>query len=392
MRLVYFDCFNGAAGDMILGALIDAGAPREVVVDALEAVGLGDRLSLEQVSKGSIRATKVHVDERETSTARAYRDIVALLEAAPLDPRVRRRATDTFAALARAEARIHGGGIEDVHFHEVGAIDAIVDIVGSCAALEYFTPERIVASPIPTGRGTTQSAHGTIPVPAPAVVALLQDANLFERGEDELVTPTGAALLATWCDSFGTLPPIRIETVGYGAGTRETEIPNVVRVLVGEQQAVGHPVGRVEMIETNIDDMAPELMPYVVDRLMGAGALDAWVTPILMKKGRVAMTLSVLCDAGATKELLDIVFSETTTLGVRIGPIERAVLDRKETVVTIEGHSVRIKLGIRDGRVVTVAPEFEDAAEAARATGRPLREIYDQARRDAPDRPGDAFS
>jgi uncharacterized protein (DUF111 family) len=211
-------------------------------------------------------------------------------------------------------------------------------------------------------------------------VALLTDAVLFERGSDELITPTGAALLASWCDTFGELPPLRIESVGYGAGTLDTEIPNVVRVLIGEQEIAAQAGGRTELIETNVDDMAPELLPYVIERLMGAGALDAWVTPIMMKKGRHGVTLSVLCDPATTKGLLDIVFTETSTLGVRIGPVEREILDRKETEVEVEGQRIRVKLGIRHGRVVTVAPEYEDAARVARAMGIPLKQVYDAAR------------
>jgi hypothetical protein len=380
MRLVYFDCINGASGDMILGALLDAGAARPAVVDALASLRLDDAISVEDTTKGAIRATKVRVDSGDPSAARNYAEIVALLRAAALDPRVKQRSLDAFERLAVAEATVHGVEIDDVHFHEVGGTDAIVDIVGACAALEFFAPDRVLASRIPTGRGFTQSLHGTIPLPAPAVVELLKDAVLFERGSDELVTPTGAALLASWCDNFGELPPLRIEAVGYGAGTLDTEIPNVVRVLVGEQEQTAHPGDRTELIETNIDDMAPELMPYVIERLMGAGALDVWVTPIVMKKGRHATTLSVLCDPASTKGLLDIVFTETSTLGVRIGPVDRAILDRKETEVEVEGQRIRVKLGIHHGRVVTVAPEYEDAAAAARRTGMALKHVYDEAR------------
>ncbi|MGH2757212.1 MAG: nickel pincer cofactor biosynthesis protein LarC [Actinomycetota bacterium] len=384
MRLIYFDCINGASGDMILGSLLDAGAPRATVVEALTALGLDDAITIEDTTKRSIRATKVRVDVSEQDPSRSYGDIVAILRAARLDPRVKQRSLVTFERLADAEATIHGVPLDDVHFHEVGGTDAIVDVVGACAALEHFAPDRVIASWIPTGRGFTQSLHGTIPIPAPAVAELLTDAVLFERGSDELVTPTGAALLASWCDNFGELPPLRIEAVGYGAGTLDTEIPNVVRVLVGEQEVAAHAGDRTELIETNVDDMAPELLPYVIERLMGAGALDAWVTPILMKKGRHGVALSVLCDPATTKGLLDIIFTETSTLGVRVGPVDREILDRKETEVEVQGQRIRVKLGIRHGRVVTVAPEYEDAAAVARITGLPLKDVYDLARRSLP--------
>jgi len=380
MKVLYFDCFNGASGDMILGALIDAGVPEAEITRSLDALGLTETFSVEHVTKGAVRATKVRVDANGSPDARSYRDIVEMVDGAPLDPRVKRRSLEVFEKLGTAEAKIHGVALEDVHLHEVGGLDAIIDVVGVCAALEYLSPERIVASPIPTGHGFVESLHGTIPLPAPAVTELLRAAVLFERGDQELITPTGAALLATWCDSFGEMPPMRIEAAGYGAGTRDTEIPNVLRVLVGEQMSSAPSGDRVELIETNIDDMAPELMPYVIERLMGAGALDAWVTPITMKKGRHGMALSVLSDGSTTRDLLDIVFTETTTLGVRIGPIEREVLERKETEVEISGHRIRVKLGIRHGHVVTVAPEYEDTAEAARRTGLPLKDIFEAAR------------
>lgn len=383
MNVVYLDCFNGASGDMILGALIDAGVPEDAVEEALDALGLDETLSVESTMKGAIRATKVTVASTDDRAARSYREIVAWLEKASLERAIKHRSLDVFARLAAAEANIHGTAIEDVHFHEVGSIDAIVDIVGSCAALEHLAPERVLASELPTGRGFARSMHGTIPVPAPAVMELLKGVPLIERGAEELVTPTGAALLSSWCESFGPMPRLAVRAVGYGAGTRDTEIPNVLRVLVGEQQAQAGNLDRAELIETNIDDMAPELMPYVIERLMNVGALDAWVTPILMKKGRNAFTLSVLCEPGSSRELLDVIFDETTTFGVRVGPADRVVLDRKELTVDVDGHPMRIKVGVRDGRSVTIAPEYEDAATIARRTGRPLKEVYERARRAA---------
>jgi uncharacterized protein (TIGR00299 family) protein len=218
--------------------------------------------------------------------------------------------------------------------------------------------------------------HGTIPVPAPAVLEILAGAELYERGTRELITPTGAALLATWADSFGAMPPMTVGTVGYGAGTSDLEWPNVLRVVVGEGSDLVSPAIATELLETNVDDMSPELIPYVIERALDAGALDAWVTPVHMKKGRVGVVLSVLVERGASPEVLDVIFRETTTFGVRISSVDREVLDRKEVEVDVGGHSVRVKVGYRDGRVVSASPEYEDAATTARATGMPLKDVY----------------
>jgi uncharacterized protein (TIGR00299 family) protein len=377
MKTVYLDCFSGASGDMILGALIDAGADRDTVAEALTALPIeGVSLDVDAVMKGAIRATLVAPGVDGASSSRDYAEIVALLEGADLDVAIKRRSLAAFRALGDAEAKIHGVPIEDVHFHEVGSEDAILDIVGACAAIEDLAPDRIVVSSIATGRGYTDSMHGTIPVPAPAVLEILHGAELYERGTHELITPTGAALLATWADSFGPMPPMTIGRVGYGAGTSDLEWPNVLRAVVGEGSERVTPAIATELLETTIDDMSPELIPYVIERTLDAGALDAWVTPVHMKKGRIGVVLSVLVEHGASQEVLDVVFKETTTFGVRISSVDREILDRKELEVDVSGHTVRIKVGYRNGRVVSASPEYEDAAAAARATGVPLKDVY----------------
>ena len=377
MRTLYFDCFSGASGDMILGALIDAGASEQVVTDAVRGLGIDVwDVSVEPVMKGSLRAAQVWTATDPRSHSRTYVNIVKLLESADLSAAVRRRCLEVFSVLGEAEAKIHGVALDDVHFHEVGSDDAIIDIVGSCAALDDLGIERVIVSPIATGRGSTRSMHGEIPVPAPAVVAILPGAELYERGDRELITPTGAALLASWADSFGTMPRMKIEKVGYGAGKADLQWPNVLRVIVGDTQSETRSAIDTELLETNIDDMSPELVPFVIERALEAGALDAWATPVSMKKGRLGVVLSVLVERGATQPVLDVLFRETTTFGVRISSVDRAILDRKEEQVTVAGNTIRIKVGYHDGEVVSASPEYEDAATVARATGMPLKDVY----------------
>lgn len=378
MRTIYFDCYSGASGDMILGALIDAGVSPEVVADAVGALPLnGASVGSANVMKGAVRATQVSVVTDPSAAHRNYRDIVAMIEAAPLDERIRNRVGAAFRLLAEAEAKIHDVSIDDVHFHEVGSDDAIIDIVGACAALEDLSPDRVVVSAIPTGRGSVDSSHGLLPVPAPAVLEILRGATVYERGTRELITPTGAALLASWADAFGAMQPMKVETIGYGAGSADLEWPNVLRVVVGEQASPETSVGlRTEMIETNLDDMSPELFPYVIERLLAEGALDAWITPVHMKKGRQGAVLSALGEAADTQHLIDIIFRETTTLGVRLVPVTRSVLDRKTVEVEVEGHRVNVKIGYREGQPTTASPEYEDAVAVARATGMALKDVY----------------
>lgn len=379
MTLVYFDCISGAAGDMLLGALIDAGASEDAVRGALNGLGLeGWELHLATVNKAGLRATQATVSVDDDKTSRTHATIRDLIRDSGLAPQVRERALQTFRVLAGAEARIHDSHPDDVHFHEVGGLDALIDIVGCCAAIEDLRPTRIVTSPLVTGRGWTDSAHGRIPVPAPATLEILRGAPIREMGDRELITPTGAALLATMSDSFGPLPPMRLDAIGYGAGTADLEHPNVTRVLVGEaldQRADDGPW----LIETNIDDMSPELVPHTIEALLRAGASDAWTTPIVMKKGRPAITLSILVADEAKERALDVLYRETTTFGARLQRVDKSAIEREWVEVEVEGQTVRVKIGRRGGEVVTVSPEYEDAARAARTTGLALREVFDRA-------------
>jgi uncharacterized protein (TIGR00299 family) protein len=383
MNVVYFDCFSGAAGDMILGALLDAGAPVEDVRAGLDKLGMdGWSLTPGDVERGALRATKVEVDG--SGPARTYRDIASMIDAADLAERPKGWALAAFRWLAEAEGRVHGVSIDDVVLHEVGALDAIVDIVGSCLALEHFAPGRVVCSPLPIGRGTIRSDHGLIPLPAPAVVEILAARGIptYQRGGDELVTPTGAAIVAATADSFGDIPEMTLFGVGYGAGDRDTELPNVVRVLVGEAADRTGAESAV-LVETNVDDMSPELIPHVLEAMLEAGAFDAWYSPIAMKKGRPGLTLSALVPVERRDALLDALFRETTTLGVRLSTVAREVLDRSFIEVEVEGLPVRVKVGRREGEVVTTSPEFEDARTVAHKTGLPLKQIYALAQEEA---------
>jgi uncharacterized protein (TIGR00299 family) protein len=382
VKVLYFDCFSGAAGDMIVGALLDAGAPERVVRDALEGLDLpGWNAEVHEVRKSGLRATKFDVNvEVHQAPHRGMHEITELLERATISDPIRQRALQVFESLARAEGRAHGVDPSEVHFHEVGAIDAIVDVVAACAALEHLAPELVVTSPIAVGSGTVQTEHGVIPVPGPAVVELLAGADLTTGGEGELTTPTGAAILATVTDRFAQMPGMKLHASGYGAGARERSTPNVLRILIGESIALDPEDGSL-LIETNIDDMSPELMPYAIERLLSDGAADAWITPILMKKGRAAVTLSVLVERARADQVLETLYNETTTLGVRIRPVQKDEMDRDWVTVEVHGHPVRVKVGRRNGRTVTASPEYEDARKVAQIVGVPLKDVYAEALR-----------
>jgi len=374
MTLLYFDPFSGASGDMVLGALIDAGVPLDVIRASLDALPLeGWTIESTTVQKGVLRATQVIVAVGEVNVSRNYADIVTMLETSPLEENVRRRSLETFEIMALAEAKIHNRRAEQVHFHEVGGTDAVIDIVGSCAALQHLRPSHTVTGPIATGSGTVSSDHGQLPLPAPAVTEILNGAVLHGRGEGELITPTGAAILAAASDVFGNMPAARLRSAGYGAGHRDLDPPNVLRVLVadevdGDEEAI--------VLETNLDDMNPELLPHLLDTLIENKAQDAWLTPILMKKGRPGFLLSVLTTTYEMDRLKDTIYKETTTLGVRRARVGKDVLARQWIAVEVAGEKVNVKLGLRGSRVTSIAPEYEDARRAAAATGMPLKDVY----------------
>ncbi|MDP9443317.1 MAG: nickel pincer cofactor biosynthesis protein LarC, partial [Actinomycetota bacterium] len=306
------------------------------------------------------------------------------LAEAALDETVRTRAVGTFARLAAAEAAVHGGDADDVHFHEVGALDAIVDVVGVCAGLVELQRRGLTtlhASPVAVGAGRVKTAHGSLPVPAPAVVALLRGAPTYAGpGRHELCTPTGAALLAEWVDAWGGQPPMAVTVTGTGAGGRDPAgHPNVVRLLIGEEYRATDRHPQALLLECNVDDLDPRLWPLVLDRLLDAGASDAWLTPILMKKGRPAHQLSVLVTADRAVAVEDVVFTETTTIGLRHSPVGKEALDRRTVTVAVDGLGVDVKVAVLDGRVVNVQPEYEHVAAVAAATRQPVKVVLARA-------------
>ncbi|MDQ3955245.1 MAG: nickel pincer cofactor biosynthesis protein LarC [Actinomycetota bacterium] len=383
MKVAYLDCFSGVAGDMLLGAFIDAGAPLEAVQAALVSVGLdAGVISVTETQRAGLRAGRVDLRTND-DRSRRYADIKGLLQNSELSPTVKQNALKTFDLLAHAEARVHGVEPNNVHFHEVGSLDALIDIVGTCAAVHALGIDRVFVSAIATGTGEVKTEHGLLPLPVPAVVELLRDtaATLVTRGSEELVTPTGAALLAALADEFGPVPAMKVSSIGHGAGTADRPIANILRVLVGDTRAPGWAHGTSVLLETNVDDMTPELVAHAAEELIAAGAQDAWITPIVMKKGRPAFAISALATPERESDLTAVFFKETTTLGIRTLPVDRSVLAREWIRVEVRGLPIRVKLGRANGRVITISPEHDDAVEASRATGLALRLIYDEAAR-----------
>ena len=378
MKIAYFDCFNGAAGDMIVAALIDAGADVARLRTGLEGLGLTDyKLEIASTRKQGFAATRfdVQLDPQADQPHRHLADILALLEQADLPPRVRARASEVFTRLGHAEAKVHGTGIEQVHFHEVGAVDALLDVVGAVLALELLGIERVYCSPIPVGSGTIQCAHGTLPVPAPATAELLAGVPLAPSDEEgELTTPTGAALLTTLAETFGPLPAMRLSATGSGAGGREGKTrPNLLRVLIGETEAEGD-TDEITVLETNLDDTSPELVGHCLEQLLAQGALDAYAVPIQMKKSRAGVLLTVLCEPADAGKLEQVLFTETTTFGIRKQQMRRVKLQRRFESVDTPFGPIRVKVGTRAG-VQKAAPEFEDCRQAAQARGVAVQEV-----------------
>jgi len=377
--VAYLDCVGGLAGDMLLAALLDAGADLERLRAVPRALGVGGvEIEVERVERQAIGALHLRVETRDQAH-RDYREIRRIVEAADLPERARARSLAAFARLAEAEGRIHGVPPEDVHFHELGSLDALVDVCGAFVLLDELGVEGVVSSPLPFARGLTEAAHGILPLPAPATLELLRGAELVGVDtEAELVTPTGAAIAATIVDEWGGLPALALERVGYGAGTKDlTDRPNILRLVLGE--AAERPGGRVALLETNLDDFSPELVPDAVDRCFAAGALDVWTVPVQMKKGRPGFVLSVLARPAVEAQVARVLLEETSALGVRVSRLDRYELEREERTVEVAGSAVRVKIGLLDGRAVNVAPEHDDCAALARQTGRSVQSVWAEA-------------
>lgn len=373
--IAYFDCFAGAAGDMILAALIDAGAPIDVVNDAIASLGLDARVSTKVVQRQGLRGLTLQIDAGDQKVS-TYHEAEKLLTDAPLAEGVSRRAMKAMTALATAEARLHGVALPDVHFHEISAIDTIVDIVGSAAALGALEVDSIRTSPIAITRGWIESSHGRLPLPAPAAAELLIGVPITEVDINaEIVTPTGAAILTSFSDGHGAMPNMSYSSIGYGAGSRDLSIPNLIRVFIGEPLEQTSTEEQVQ-IECNIDDMNPELYPFVIERLMDLGALDVWVTPTMAKKGRPGFLLGALVEPHLEDKVRQEIFLQTTTLGLRSFPVRRSALERGFIEVEVAGHRIRVKIAYMDEEAVNVAPEYSDCEKVARATSMSLKEVF----------------
>lgn len=372
----WLDCSAGISGDMLLGALVDAGVKLSLLQAAVDGLGVEPiELHARPVTRAGIGALEVEVHVGDSAKTRTWADVRRLLQQADLTDPVRAMALDVFARLAGAEAAVHRVLPEDVHFHEVGALDALADVVGAAAGLTALGLTALTASMVTLGSGTARGAHGPLPVPVPAVLALLAGAPV-QAGPvpGEMTTPTGAALLATAATAYGPLPPMVLAGNGCGAGSRDpAEVANVLRLVLGEP-AAGQEPGAV-LLEANVDDLDPRLWPGVLEALLAAGADDAWLTPILMKKGRPAHALSVLCAPAVTPAVRRVVFRETSTLGMREQNLGKHALERQEATVEVGGRPVRVKLGRLDGEVVNVMPEWDDVAAAADALGRPAKQV-----------------
>jgi uncharacterized protein (TIGR00299 family) protein len=379
MTIAWVDASSGASGDMLLGALVGAGADLGAVRAAVDALGVEPVvLSARPVARAGLAATKVEVGVAESAVRRTWTDVRALLEAARLAEPVRSRALDVFARLARAEGAAHGIDPAEVHFHEVGALDSLADVVGVSAALHDLGIGALHCSPVTLGRGEVRTAHGVLPVPVPATLAVLAEVGAPVAGGDvdgEACTPTGAALLASAVTTWGPLPAMRVHVTGSGAGDRDPAgRANVLRVVVGEPVDAAATDDAL-VLEANVDDLDPRVWPSVLASLLAAGAADAWLTPILMKKGRPAHTVSALVPAGVADAVRRVLFTESSTIGVRSHPVAKHALDRESRTVDVDGCPVRVKVARLAGVVVNVSPEYDDVAAAAAALGRPAKAV-----------------
>ena len=392
MRTLYFDCFAGISGDMTLGALVGAGADERALTERLALLDVqGYEISFEEVERSGISATRANVRlTKDEHHHRHLADIRGIILRSRLGDLVKERAARIFTRLAEAEARVHNVAVESIHFHEVGAVDAIVDVVGACIGFELLGVERFEASALHVGSGTVEMAHGRFPVPPPAVAELLRGAPLYSTDiRGELVTPTGAAIVATLCESFGPMPTMRLLSTGYGAGAREYKnFPNVLRVLVGESESDGAGAGEsaaerdelLTVVETNVDDVSPQVLGHVLEQALARGALDCYLTHVQMKKNRPGVLVTILCRNEDREAMLDLLLAETPTLGARSYTVRRRALEREAVTVETEFGRIAVKVGRLRGRAVSATPEYEECREAALRAGVPLREVQEAAR------------
>ncbi len=383
MRTLYFDCFAGASGNMILAGLVAAGVDRSRLAEELRKLDIaGFELKWREVDRSGITALHVEVKVPHEHVHRHLKDIESIIWSSGLSSAVKERAAAIFARLAQAEARIHGIDVQKVHFHEVGAMDAIIDVVGACIGFEMLGIEKFVCSRIHVGSGFAEMAHGRFPVPPPAVAELLTGAPIYSTDiEGELMTPTGAAIISTVCESYGQIPEMTVERTAYGAGTREFDrFPNVLRLIVGKTDgnADDADVSELTVIESNIDDSSPQIVGYAMERAFELGALDCWITPIQMKKNRPAVMISILCDDEKSAVMKEMLYRETSTIGFRVQRVARECLDREIVPVLTKYGEIDVKVARSNGKVVNVMPEYEQVKRAAQIHGAAFRTVQQE--------------
>lgn len=382
MRLLYLDAFAGISGDMTLGALVDLGLPLQELQEAADLLGMEKvEVAARTVERQGIRAVQVEVRGGERGVVRTYGNIRATIEGSGLEDEVKRLSLEILRVLAEAEGRVHSRPADQVHFHELGAVDSIVDVVGCALGLHRLKVERVRCSALPTGRGWVRTGHGVYPVPPPAVAEILTGVPCYSGdAPTETVTPTGAAIVKACASEFGDMPEMTVEKVGYGAGTRELELPNLLRMFLGEAAEDADSRGRTAwLVETNIDDMNPEFYDHVMDLLFEAGASDAWLTPIQMKKTRPAVCLRALVSPEGLERVKETVLRETSALGLRVIRVAKEETQRDFITVETGWGEVRIKRGLLGGRVVNLAPEHDDCRRVARRAGVPIKQVYEAA-------------
>ena len=383
MKTLYFDCFAGASGDMILGAMVAAGVDPDALREQLSLLNVeGFKIDFETTDRSGLSATYARVVTTDQSKHRHLSHVRRIIEESGVTDAAKELAIRIFIRLAEAEARVHNEPIEKVHFHEVGALDAIVDVVGAAICFDLLKIDRFVCSPLHVGSGMIQMAHGRFPIPPPAVTELLRGVPFYSGDiKGELLTPTGAAIITTVCTEYGPIPRIKVDRTGYGAGTREYDnFPNVLRVLIGETEQDDAASERLWMIETNLDDASPQIIGHVMDRVFDLGALDCYFTPVQMKKNRPGVLLSVLCGPEEKEAVMKLLFLETTTLGVRSYQVERRALRRNVVTVETQYGPIFVKVAYLNGRVVNEMPEFEQCREAAIRADVPLKLVEEAAR------------
>jgi pyridinium-3,5-bisthiocarboxylic acid mononucleotide nickel chelatase len=383
MRTLYFDCFAGASGDMILGAMVAAGVDPNELREQLSLLNVeGFKIDFETTDRSGLSATYARVETVHEHKHRHLADIKGIIENSGVSSAVKELSIRVFTRLAEAEARVHNEPVEKVHFHEVGALDAIVDVVGAAICFDLLKIDRFVSSPLHVGSGMIEMAHGRFPVPPPAVTELLRGVPFYSGDiKGELLTPTGAAIITTVCQEYGPIPRIKTDRTGYGAGTREYEnFPNVLRVMIGETDFDDAASERLWMIETNLDDASPQIVGHVMDRVFEADALDCYFTPVQMKKNRPGVMVSVLCGPGEKEAVMKLLFSETTTLGIRSYEVERRALRRSVVQVETQYGPIDVKVAHLNGSVVNEMPEFEQCREAAIRANVPLKVVEEAAR------------